>query len=527
MMIPCGTRSAPELDDCIPTESRSQSEAIHFGYNHARWRGPRTAAVSMFRLKSFLKQAIELLAVAALCLSGSVEVHAAEAEIVSTCQRYLAAEGDDSAELGSQIAGFDGAIGPIIQALAESVPVDRQDLSGVLADQPFADPQLREAYADDLLHFFVPPAYTPATPFGLLIFMHGGGGNTPRTAPRHVVSHPDEDRDSYGLQPYISDSPFIIVAPSAPWNEKTGARWNVPAADDYISAVIQECQYRFNIDIDRIFLGGYSMGGFGAFHLCQRLSDRLAGGVIFSGAWKTMRWDAWTGLPLFIRHGAADAVPPGSDDTRSRPRFTDVFYSRVAARQLSKRSLEYLSIEDSGGHSIRDATAAISQLAGWMQDRRRDPYAPHVVAVSQRGWKASTDTATPHARWVTIHEIGAGEISFDEVDVDGPWPAWKETREAFDAQTLQIGTRRVKAGIVDAKIAADNRIEVRSENVQRFSIWLHPSMVDFARPVQIAVNGVESEHDVRESLLDALRSYRRRQDWGLIYHKEITLTVKQ
>ena len=51
-------------------------------------------------------------------------------------------------------------------------------------------------------------------------------------------------------------------------------------------------------------------------------------------------------------------------------------------------------------------------------------------------------------------------------------------------------------------------------------------MVDFSEPVRIAVNGIESEHDVSESLLDALRSYQRRRDWGLIYPAEISLTIE-
>jgi hypothetical protein len=51
-------------------------------------------------------------------------------------------------------------------------------------------------------------------------------------------------------------------------------------------------------------------------------------------------------------------------------------------------------------------------------------------------------------------------------------------------------------------------------------------MVDFSEPVRIAVNGNESQYDIRESLLDALRSYQRRRDWGLIYHAEIKLTTE-
>ena len=464
---------------------------------------------------------------ATLLVAATVDLRADGVEILNDCRRYLTVEEDEQKSVAARIAAFGGKIDPVIEALSQPATATWQDEAGVLTNQAFTDAQLKQPHADDLLHFFVPSGYAPSKPFGLLIFMHGGGGKTPRDHPRHVVSHPDDDRESYGLQPHFADSKFIIVAPSAPWNEKTGARWNVPAADDYIHDVIQECSFRFNIDADRIFLGGYSMGGFGAFHLCQRLNDRLAGAVVFSGAWKTTHWKAWTGLPVFLRHGKNDAAAPGTEGLRSRPRFTDVFYSRAAHQRLTELSIDHLYVEDDGGHSLRGATVAMSQLPGWMKQPTRDPFASHVVAVSRRGWKSSTDTPTPHSRWVTISEAGTETMTFDAVDVNGPSPSFKETAEAFEAQTLQLGTRRVEAGLVDARIAGDNHIAVRTENVRRFSVWLHPSMVDFARPVRISVNGKQSEYQITASLLDALRSYRRRRDWTLIYHAEIKLTAEQ
>ncbi len=463
-----------------------------------------------------------LIVIAPLCLISITGLRA-EDDIVTICRQYLNASVDERSRLEARIKCHRGDIGSVITKLSVPVDSDRQEMSGVLTDQQFQSSALRQTYSEDLLHFYVPEGYTPSQQIGLLIFMHGGGGKTSRNFPRHVVTHPDNDAESYGLQPYFKHSQFIIVAPSAPWNEKTGARWNVPEADKYIDAVIQECHHRFNIDGDRVFLGGYSMGGFGAFHLCQRLSDRLAGGVIFSGAWKTTHWQAWTGLPVFIRHGRSDAVAPGTEGVRSRPRYTDVFYAQAAHKKLHELSSENVYIEDNGGHSIRDAAKAWSQLPGWMKNKQREPYARQVVAVSPRGWKSTTDRPAPHCRWISIHKTGDEAIAFDSVQLDGPYPAWNETKETFASQKIQLGTKMVRAGLVDAKLHTDNQITIRTENVTRFSVWLHPSMTDFSEPVQITLNGKQQTHHVKANLLDALRSYLRHRDWGLIFHAEIVI----
>jgi len=111
-----------------------------------------------------------------------------------------------------------------------------------------------------------------------------------------------------------------------------------------------------------------------------------------------------------------------------------------------------------------------------------------VVAVSPRGWKSSSDTATPHSRWITNHEIGQDKVDFEAIQIKGRSPTWKETLEDFNSQQIVIGTQSVHAGVADARLESDNRILIRTENIKRFSIWLHPSMVEFSKPIQTDPN---------------------------------------
>jgi hypothetical protein len=69
-------------------------------------------------------------------------------------------------------------------------------------------------------------------------------------------------------------------------------------------------------------------------------------------------------------------------------------------------------------------------------------------------------------------------------------------------------------------------VKVTATNVSQSILWLHPSMVDFRRPIQVAVNG-EPRFDARvtPSLVTVLDSLERRRDWGSVYPAKITLNV--
>lgn len=440
------------------------------------------------------------------------------ADIAAICKQYLVADGEHKAALATSLLAYPGPIAPVIEALEGGGPRDWDVKTPNAEPQTFLHPEYKERYGDALLFFYVPPEYKATRPIGLLIFMHGGGHGSPPAAGRiYVTNH-----DRIGLRPCIDHIPFITVAPSA-LPAKSSARWNLPGTEAYLSAVIAECQYRFNIDSDRVVLGGMSMGGFGAFGMCQRMSDRIAAGVAASGSWSCAHFPCLTGTPFCIIHGAEDAVPG------KRPRFTDVFYARSAHRLLEEAGVEHLYLEHPGGHNLYkdQAGEALRKCFGWVATKRRDPYFPHVIAMDPRGaYLGRSNTATPHCRWVSILETRKGTLPVSAVTRTGPGPKWKETPEAFAQQGFELTTRNIAAAVVDARLVARNRFEVQTTNIKRFALWLAPEMVDFSQPVTIVLDGqVRVYRDLRPTLLDALRSYERRRDWRLVYHCELVVDV--
>jgi hypothetical protein len=293
----------------------------------------------------------------------------------------------------------------------------------------------------------------------------------------------------------------------------------LPETDDDIDAVIKECQYRFNINIDRVFLGGQSMGGIGGYHLCQRLCDRIAGGFSSSGAWRNSYFRSILGTPFFILHGAHDSAPG------VRGRSTDQYYARSADSLLTAAGVEHVYLEHPGGHSLKDA-ASTKKMVDWIEKTGpRDPFKSHICVVTPRGSSPYEMTPTPHNRWITIHEIGEEKIDYLRPQRHGPPYRNGDPQEIFYQQYFTLEKVPFNAGIVDAINKGDNVFEITTENVKSFSLWLHPKMVDFTQSIEVIVNGETKKYNAKPTLFDALRSYDRRKDWGLIYHSEIVVNI--
>ena len=448
----------------------------------------------------------------------SVDPAAARTDVVELAKEYIASAPPEKAALEGALRGFDGPIAPVIEAIIASRETQWTAETGAIRDDHFKAPGIREKYKEDILCFFVPETYDTTKPFGLLIFMHGGNQQVGTEYAWHVLSTPEEDRYSYRFRPYIQDVDFITVAPSARCKGKP-VRWNQPEIGDYLDAVIAECEYRYSIDRDRVFLGGQSLGGFGSYQWCPRFSDKIAGGVLCAGSWRVINWRCMIGTPLFIVHGLHDSQPGG------RPRYTDVFFARSAHKLLEEAGAEHVYAEHSGVHGLAAAGESLARLADWARDRRRDPFFPHVVALTPRGWNSPGEPPSPHNRWVTVLDVGEGQIAYDSVKFTGPGMKWGEPVEDWHKQEWELTKTMVTGGLVEARYDGGNVFDVTTQNVRRFSLWLHPRMVDFSKPVVVAVNGERETHEVVPSLLDALRSYERRNDWGLVYHCELVIEV--
>ena len=154
-----------------------------------------------------------------------------------------------------------------------------------------------------LLH--VPRSYDAGKPMALVISLHAAGL---WPAAQQRISRWNELADREG---------FLVVYPAGVagdgpriWNVNRGG--GLQADIDFIAALIDTLQTRYNIDASRVYANGLSNGGGMSFALSCLLSDRIAA-VGMVGAAQTLPW-SWCAharpMPMMAFHGTADGSAP-------------------------------------------------------------------------------------------------------------------------------------------------------------------------------------------------------------------------
>ncbi len=383
--------------------------------------------------------------------------------------------------------------------------------AGVHFGESFEMPHLQARYPDEELNFLVPESYDPATPTGLMVLLHGGGSGSPRDAGRDWLQSGD---GGYHFHDTLAEMPCITVAPGNLQLE-THKRWSNPTSDAYVLGVIEEACCRYNIDPDRVCIGGQSMGGFGAFHIVQTLGDRFATVGCHAGAWYWGFWEGMRGTDFYLMQGINDFIPG------ERPRFTEVAFARMASACLSGFHIPHTYDEHQGTHSFTDPPARESFL-GFLdhaRDRRREAFPTEIATCSHKGAFRLYDS--PHWFWLSVGRTHYGTFEIDHLEPTESLPSYCTT-------DFRHYTARVPGGMVHATNEGDNCIAIRAHNVDELTVWLNGKMVDFVRPVRVTINGEVVHDDVPQpSLKTLLQSFDRRRDPGMLFPARLDFDLKK
>jgi hypothetical protein len=86
--------------------------------------------------------------------------------------------------------------------------------------------------------------------------------------------------------------------------------------------------------------------------------------------------------------------------------------------------------------------------------------------------------------------------------------------------------RRREYARLDATIVGEERIEVKTERVQRYTLFLNDRLIDPSKPITVWTNGQRSfEGRVQPSVETLLRQARLRQDPRQLFSIQLTISV--
>lgn len=201
----------------------------------------------------------------------------------------------------------------------------------------------------------------PEKGWPVFINLHGGGNNPQVNDEGWVVT----------LRQYPVKQ-GLCVCPRAPVN--TTGSWNDPRSIAALERLIAELQVRWEIDPDRVYLMGFSMGAIGVFHLGPSMPDRWAAvagssGFTYLGARGLAAPENLLHLPVMIQIGTKDMA---------FQRYPLAKAFAAALKELRRSNgdgylLEYR--EHAGqGHMINDRDTPV-----WLAKFTRDPLPKRIV----------------------------------------------------------------------------------------------------------------------------------------------------
>jgi predicted esterase len=192
---------------------------------------------------------------------------------------------------------------------------------------------------------FVPASYDRAKAHPLVIALHGMGG--------------DENSyfDSYkngAFKVEAEQRGYIVACPKG----REPASMYVGAAEQDVLDVIAEVKRAYNIDADRVYVTGHSMGGFGSWSIAMNHPELFAAIAPIAGGGNPMGMKKISHIPQLVVHGDNDKTVP-------------VDRSRVMVAAAKNHGAEIKYIEIPGGNHIEIAAATFKDVFDWFDAHRR------------------------------------------------------------------------------------------------------------------------------------------------------------
>ncbi|MDX2149198.1 MAG: alpha/beta hydrolase-fold protein [Bryobacteraceae bacterium] len=297
-----------------------------------------------------------------------------------------------------------------VPLLAQAPPAGGPQVATFLSDVDDTD----QPYA-----LYVPPSYDAARKWPLVISLHDAFSNHRLNLRRLFgVGNRALESDAQATRyfPRLPDVPFLAACP---WARGTLGYQGIPERDVY--AVLAEMKSRFNVDEDRIYLTGLSMGGGGALWLGLTQPDRWAA---IAPVCPLPPEDAALyspnalHLPAHLFHGAADPLAPVA--------VSREWQKRLAENGARVEYIEYPNVR----HNAWDFAYRNASIFSWFSKFRRQRFPARVRFTSPRYRYSS-------AYWLQFDRLTPGVTASAEAAIGARSAATVRTSN-LDALTLRL-----------------------------------------------------------------------------------------
>lgn len=322
---------------------------------------------------------------------------------------------------------------------------------------------------------YVPEGYDPGKSYPLVVCLHGAGFNgdayldrwVPRLGEKYMLACPTLERGFW-------------------WTRK---------GERLVMAVLDDVVRRYHVDRDRIFLTGMSNGGIGTYFIGAHHADRFSAVAPMAGGFPDGLFpllENFRETPVYIIHGSKDQVMPVELSQKVSRRLIELGYNVVYREHDREHPV-------AGGHFF--PREELPDLIKWLDRQKKDPLPKKFVSLRDRGH-------VERFAWAKIEEVseGIGSIS-----------------DNLEEEEL----RQIRFARLGIEIVGPNRVEVTTENVKRYTLFLNERLVNLEKPITVITNkAVSFEGRVKKSLEGLLREARIRRDQETTFPASLTIEVK-
>ncbi|WP_028296866.1 hypothetical protein [Olivibacter sitiensis] len=305
---------------------------------------------------------------------------------------------------------------------------------------------------------YIPDSYTSSKSTPLYVYLHGAVVNRSAFSnPAHIpngkeIKIMDRTKDSFILYPF--------------GKKDFGWIYQQEAFETILREIVQ-VKSRYNIDDNKVYVGGHSNGGSGAFWLALNKPSMFA--AFFGLNFLPKVYTGNTTIKNLGNDKTFYGISGIEDDVFPYPLVNQIYtFSR-------EQGANWRNYAFHGSHGLAfNHVDSINFLFDTLATHRRNPFPNEIY------WETD-DVRNGRYAWIAISKL-------DTVGERADWHQPLNPMVTQNGKTEQATFTKSKSGAVRATIR-DNIITIESSCVAQIELYLSPDMIDFDKQVKIYVNG--------------------------------------